>query len=178
VRTVSARALAAFFAPECDENAIILLRFSGANMAAPLYLCSGWTKRLASLTTDDEVVYGLTSEGIDHIFMPIEMPWPGDSEASGPRAEISIYDPTQRLIPIIRTLTGPPSVRLQVVFQGASAAGNGEAVSAVEMEYTNLELRGLSYEAGTVSGYLAVETLANEPFPCHTMTPGSAPGLF
>jgi hypothetical protein len=178
MRTLSARALAAFFGTECAENAILLLRLSGANLATPIYICNAWTKRLTSLTTDDEVVYGLTSGGVDHIFMPVELPWPGDAEASGPRSQISIYDPTQRLLPAIRNLSGPPTVRLQLVFQGSAAAGNGEAVSAVEMEFNNLELRGLTYEAGTVTGYLVMESLENEPFPCHTMTPASTPRLF
>lgn len=177
-RTVSNRALAAFFKPECDENFILLLRLSGANLAAPIYLCDGWTKRLTGLTTDDEVIYGLTSEGVDHMYLPFQLSLPTDDEAGGLRAEVSIYDATRQLMPVIRALSGPPTVRLQVVMQGASAADNGTAVSLPEISIDNMELRGIGYDAGTITGTLMSESLANEPFPCHTMTPSACPGLF
>ena len=83
MRDVSPRMLRAFFTPDSPENIITLLKISGANLAEPIYLCDGYTKRLDALTTDDEVVYGLTSEGIDHIFLPFNFPMPSDDGADG-----------------------------------------------------------------------------------------------
>jgi len=68
--------------------------------------------------------------------------------------------------------------RLQIVLQGVSAASNGEDVSSPELTIDNLELQGITYDADAVTGYLSVESLASEPFPCHTMNPSTFPGLF
>lgn len=178
MRNLSPRAMKAFFTPDSDENVITLLKIYGANLTEPICLCDGYTKRHDALTTDDEVVYGVTSEGIDHIFLPFELPMPSDEEAAGPRAQLTIHNATGLITPQIRMLTAPPKVRIQVVLQGASAVSNGEDVSLPEITFDGLELGGISYTADSVTGYLSIESLAQEPFPCHVMTPSLCPGLF
>jgi len=177
-RTISARALRAFFSPDCDENVICLLKIYGANIAEPIYLADGYTKRLAALTTDDDVAYGVTSGGIDHLFVPFNITLPNDESDAGPRCQLTIHNATRYITPVIRTLDGPPTIRLQIVLQGVSAASNGEDVSSPELTIDNLELQGITYDADAVTGYLSVESLASEPFPCHTMNPSTFPGLF
>lgn len=177
-RDVSPRMLRAFFTPDSPENIITLLKISGANLAEPIYLCDGYTKRLDALTTDDEVVYGLTSEGIDHIFLPFNFPMPSDGGADGAKSTLTIYNATGLITPLIRTLTAPPTVRIQVVMQGATEASNGEEVCLPEITIDNLELGGISYDKDQVTGHLSVDTRMGEPFPCHTMTPSYCPGLF
>lgn len=177
MRDVSPRMLRAFFTPDSPENIITLLKISGANLAEPIYLCDGETKRLDALTTDDEVVYGLTSEGIDHIFLPFNFLMPSDDGADGAKSTLTIYNATG-LMPLIRTLTAPPTVRIQVVMQGATEASNGEEVCLPEITIDNLELGGISYDNDQVTGHLSVDTRMGEPFPCHTMTPSYCPGLF
>ena len=177
-RALSPRALRAFFAPDCDENVITLLKIYGANMAEPVYLADGYTHRLESLTTDDEVVYGVTSQGIDHIFLPFSFTMPNDEEASGPRCELTIQNATQMITPLIRSLNAPPTVRIQVVLQGTSVADNSATVSLPEISIDGMQLNGIGYSVDAVTGYLSVESLASEPFPCHSMTPSHCPGLF
>lgn len=177
-RDVSPRMLRAFFTPDSPENIITLLKISGANLVEPVYLCDGYTKRLDALTTDDEVIYGLTSQGIDHIFLPFEFPMPTDDGAAGSHSTLTIYNATGAITEVIRTLTSPPKIRIQVVLQGATEASNGEDVSLPEMTIDNLELGGISYTADSVTGHLSVDTRMGEPFPCHTMTPSYCPGLY
>jgi len=177
-RALSARAMRAFFSPDCEENVITLLKIYGANMAEPIYLADGYTKRLDALTTDDEVVYGVTSQGIDHIFIPFSFTMPNDEEAAGPRSELTIHNATQLITPLIRSLDSPPTVRIQVVLQGTSAATNDATVSLPEISIDGMTLNGISYTRDAVTGYLSVESLAAEPFPCHSMTPSHCPGLF
>ena len=131
-----------------------------------------------NLPTDDEVVYGLTSEGIDHIFLPFNFPMPSDDGADGAKSTLTIYNATGLITPLIRTLTAPPTVRIQVVMQGATEASNGEEVCLPEITIDNLELGGISYDKDQVTGHLSVDTRMGEPFPCHTMTPSYCPGLF
>ena len=177
-RDVSPRMLRAFFTPDSPENIITLLKIYGEYMEEPLYLCDGYTKRLDTLTTDDEVIYGLTSEGIDHIFIPFVFPLPSDEGADGSRTTLTIYNATGAITSLTRTLPGPPKVRVQVVLQGATEASNGEDVSVPEMTIDNLELGGINYKDDAVTGHLSVDTRMGEPFPCHTMTPSYCPGLF
>lgn len=174
----SPRMLRAFFTPDSPENIITLLKIYGEYLEEPIYLCDGYTKRLDALTTDDEVIYGLTSEGIDHIFLPFEFPMPSDDGADGARTTLTIYNATGAITSLIRTLPGPPKVRIQLVLQGATEASNGTDVSLPEMTIDNLELGGISYKDEAVTGHLSVDTRMGEPFPCHTMTPSHCPGLF
>ena len=53
-RALSARAMRAFFSPDCEENVITLLKIYGANMPEPIYLADGYTKRLDALTGSEE----------------------------------------------------------------------------------------------------------------------------
>lgn len=177
-RAISARALRAFFSPDCDENVITLLKIYGANIATPIYLADGYTKRLDALTTDDDIAYGVTSEGIDHIFLPFSISLPSDEASSGLRCQLTIHNATRYITPLIRSLDGPPSVRIQLVLQGASSASNGTDVSSPELSIDGLELNGIGYDSDSVTGVLTVESYASEPFPCHTMTPSTFPGLF
>ena len=178
MRNLSARALRAFFSPDGEENVITLLKIYGANLDAPIYLCDGYTHRLESLTTDDDVFYGCTSQGIDHIFLPFSVTLPSEEESSGPRCTLTIHNATGMITPQIRSLTSPPKVRIQIVMQGTSAASNDATVSLPEISIDGLELTGIGYDMDQVSGSLTMESLATEPFPCHTMTPSAFPGLF
>ena len=76
MRNISARALEAFLSRDCNENVITLLKLYGANIDTPIYLADGYTKQLTSLSTDDDVAYGVTSEGIDHLFVPFAVTRP------------------------------------------------------------------------------------------------------
>lgn len=177
-RALSARALRAFFAQDCDENVILLLKLYGANLAAPIYLANGHTQRLDALTTDDDVFYGVVSQGVEHVFLPFTLEMPSDEADSAPRASLTIHNATGLITSEIRTLNAPPKVRIQVVLQGSSAADNGTAVSLPEISIDGLDLTGISYNQDTVTGNLSIESLATEPFPCHTMTPATFYGLF
>ena len=173
MRSVSARALRAFYAADGDEHVITLLRLTGGGLASPLYLADGFTKRLEGLTTADDVIYGLTSDGVDHIFLPFGIALPGEDEGDAPRCDITIHNATREITAAIRGLTSPPSARLQVVIANADTT-----VSTPEIEFDGLQLVGITYNAEQVRGQLVFDGLVHEPFPAHTMTPSAFPGLF
>jgi hypothetical protein len=74
------------------------------------------------------------------------------------------------LIPHFRQLTSSLKVKLELILSSTP--------DTVEAEFPDFSLSGFTYNADTISAELTVESLAQEPFPAHTMTPSYFPGLF
>lgn len=167
-RSLSAAALREMFAPESDDTLIVLLTLSGGGISGSIRLADNYTTRISE--TADEVVYGVTSRTNDYTFLPIEVTLPTEEHEAAPRCQLTLHDVTQIIMPEIRTLTGPPSVLLELVLVSDP--------DTVEASFPGLMLAGVSYNADTISGELTVASLASEPFPAHTFTPSYFPGLF
>ena len=165
---MSPTALRAFFSPDCDEQVIILVKLSGANISTPIRLADGFTKRLSE--TDDDVVYGVTSRGADHTFLPLEITLPGDADGEAPTAQLVIHNVTRELTPSMRGLDGPPDVDMSIILASSP--------DVLEVEFSGFKLSGFDYDAQTVSGALVVDSLAGEPFPQYSFTPNYFAGLF
>lgn len=165
--SLSPACLRAMLAPETDEDIITLLTFTGGGITTPVRIADSYTGRLSE--TADDVVYGLTSRGNQYIFLPFELTLPNDDD-SDPGCQLTMHDVTRSLMPTLRTLTGPPSVTIELVL--ASSPGT------VEASFTGFQLGAVSYTDSTITGQLVVASLAHEPFPCHTFTPSYFPGLF
>jgi len=166
--SLSPAALAAMFSPDADKTLVTLLTLTGAGIATPVRLADHYTQRIGE--TDDEVLYGVASRGEDYIFLPFQITLPAEEQAAAPRCRIVLHDVTRSLIPQLRTITSAPSVLVELVLSSAP--------DTVEVSFGGFSLGGISYDAGTISAELAVESLAIEPFPAHTFTPGYFPGLF
>lgn len=164
---LSPACLRAMLAPETDEDIITLLTFTGGGITTPVRIADSYTGRLSE--TADDVVYGLTSRGNQYIFLPFELTLPNDDD-SDPGCQLTMHDVTRSLMPTLRTLTGPPSVTIELVL--ASSPGT------VEASFTGFQLGAVSYTDSTITGQFVVASLAHEPFPCHTFTPSYFPGLF
>ena len=166
--TLSPAALRAMFSPDADDTLITLLTFSGTGIVTPIRLADGYTQRISE--TADEVVYGVRSRAQDYIFLPLQITLPTEEQAAAPRCQISIADVTRQLIPVIRQISAPPSVLLELVLASTPAT--------VEASFSGLKLGAITYNADTITGELTVESLAAEPFPQHAFTPSYFPGLF
>jgi len=167
LNSLSPACLRAMLAPETDDDIITLLTFTGGGITTPVRIADSYTGRLSE--TADDVVYGLTSRGNQYIFLPFELTLPNDDD-SDPGCQLTMHDVTRSLMPTLRTLTGPPSVTIELVL--ASSPGT------VEASFTGFQLGAVSYTDSTITGQLVVASLAHEPFPCHTFTPSYFPGLF
>lgn len=168
--SLSPAALRAMFSPDADDTLITLLTISGAGITTPIRIADGYTGRLAGLTTDDEVIYGVPSRGNDYIFLPFSITLPTEEQASAPRCNITINDVTRYLIPTIRTISSSPTVTMELVLSSSP--------NTVEASFPGFKMAGISYNANTITAELTVESLAAEPFPAHTFTPSYFPGLF
>lgn len=172
-RSFSAAAIRQFFAQDADDPLILLVTITAPNDVPgsdTLRLANAYTTRLTSLETDESLtVYGVTSRGNDYIYLPIEIGLPSEDDGA-PRATITIHDVTREAMPLIRGVTGNPTVTIEAVLASAP--------NTVEMSITGLEMRMIRYDRNTIEAELSAENLALEAFPAHTFTPAYFPGMF
>lgn len=168
--SMSPNALKAVFSPDADDDLIILLTiYDPLNESEVVArLADGFTKRISE--TADEVLYGVTSNGFDYIFLPMEISLPSEDEAQAPRCSIVMHDVTRHLTPIIRTITAPPRIKLELVLS--------KTPDVVEVSFSDFYINAFNYNADSVSADLAMIDYEREPFPMHSFTPRYFPGMF
>ena len=169
--TMSANALKALFDIESSDTLITLLTIK-QNPDIGVYSDILLTDTAVNRISEDanEVIYGVTSNGLNYTYLPLEIVLPNDDANTAPKCQLTIHDVTRYLIPSIRTLTGPPEVALQLVLYSTP--------NVVEISYTGFKLTNISYNANTITGDLTIPSLEIEPFPAHSFTPAYFPGLF
>lgn len=168
--SMSPGALKAVFSPESDDDLIILLTiYDPTNDSLPVaHLADGYTKRISE--TDSEVIYGVTSNGQDYTFLPMQISLPSEDEAQAPRCSITLHDVTRHITPIIRTIAGPPRIKLELVLS--------KTPDVVEVSFSDFYINKFTYNADSVSADLAMIDYEREPFPMHSFTPRYFPGMF
>lgn len=167
---MSPNALKAVFSPDSDDDLIILLTvYDPLNDTQVIArLADGFTKRISE--TESEVFYGVTSNGFDYTFLPMEISLPSEDEAQAPRCSIVMHDVTRFLTPIIRTITAPPRIKLELVLT--------KSPDVVEVSFTDFYINNFSFTADSVTADLTMIDYEKEPFPMHSFTPRYFPGMF
>jgi hypothetical protein len=167
---MSPDAIRAIFSPEADSDLLFLLTiYDPINPSTVVArLSDGFTKRISE--TADEVVYGVTSRSQDFIFLPMEISLPTEEEAQAPRCSIILRDVTRYVIPIVRTIVGPPSVKMELVLS--------KTPDTVEASFAGFYISNFSYNADSVTADLSMIDYEREPFPMHSFTPAYFPGMF
>ena len=165
--TMSPEAIRAVFSPEADSDLLFLLTvYSPDNPEIVVArICDGFTKRISE--TDNEVIYGVTSRSQDFIFLPMEISLPTEEEAQAPRCSIVMRDVTRYIIPIVRTIVGPPKVKMELVLS--------KTPDTVEATFTGFYISSFSYNADSVTADLSMVDYEREPFPMHSFTPAYFP---
>lgn len=173
-RTLSPATIKAMYSTESSEILITLLKLTipaiGTIPEKIIYLADNYLYRLSALETDKDIVYGVTSLGINYIFLPMEITLPNDDAGSAPRCSITLHDVTRFLIPSLRALTEAPLVDISLVL--SSSPNN------IEISYSGFKLTNITYNAETISAELTMPSLEVEPFPAFSFTPAYFPGLF
>ncbi len=167
---MSPNALKAVFSPDSDDDLIILLTvYDPLNESNTLArLADGFTTRISE--TESEVIYGVTSNGLDYTFLPMQISLPSEDEAQAPRCSIVMHDVTRYLTPIIRTITSPPRIKLELVLS--------KTPDVVEVSFTDFYINNFTYTSDSVTADLAMIDYEREPFPMHSFTPRYFPGMF
>ena len=113
---LSPAAIKAMFSSETDEQLIMLLTIYDPNGSSdpaaptvPIRLSDNYTKRITSvttdnsvITTDDEVIYGVTSRSKDFIFLPMTLNLPTDQQTGLGDCSISLNFVSPETIILIR----------------------------------------------------------------------------
>lgn len=167
---MSPSALKAVFSPDSDDDLIILLTIYNPDNESQVIarLADGYTKRISETT--DDVLYGVTSNGNDFTFLPMEITLPSEDEAQAPRCSITMYDVTRYITPIIRTITSPPKVKMELVLS--------KTPDVIEVSFSDFFISNFDYNADSVTAELSMIDYEREPFPMHSFTPQYFPGMF
>lgn len=183
MRTVSQAALREFFAPESDDTLVTLLTFypsayPGNANPAPIRICDNYTKRLAEYTTDAQLVYGVTYQSQNFIFLPVQITLPNDDTSGSPRASLTMYDVTYLLTETIRSVTGPVRVKIELVLRSLLDNDTQNAAVQPEAVFTGFDIVNFTYTQDQVQANLEMIDYATEPFPAYSFIPAYFPGIF
>jgi hypothetical protein len=158
------------FSPDSDTDLITLLTiYNPLNESEVIArLADGFTQRISE--TDDEVLYGVISSGFNYTFIPMQISLPSEDEAQAPRCSIVLNDVTRYITPIIRTITAPPRIKVELVL--------AKSPDIVEVSFSDFYINNFSYNSQSVTADLAMIDYEREPFPVHSFTPRYFPGMF
>lgn len=170
--SMSPAAVKALFSPESDDDLICLVTLSNFDNAnTVIRLADNFTGRLSAYTTDEEVVYGVTSRSNDYIFVPINVTLPSEEETGFSKCSITINDVTQMVMPMIQgQILRPPELLLELVLKSSP--------STLEASFPGFYVNSITYSADTVQLEVNMINYQTEPFPCFNFTPKYFPGLF
>ena len=118
----------------------------------------------------NKITYLYVSNGENYIFLPMEISLPTEEDAQAPRCSIVLKDVTRYITPIIRTITGPCKVKMELVLS--------KSPNIVEASFSGFYITSFSYNSDSVTAELAMTDYEREPFPMHSFTPKYFPGMF
>jgi len=171
--TLSPSAVKAMFSSETDEALIMLLTIYDPTQTEEyaVRLADNFTGRLESLTTDQEIVYGVTSRTKEFAFLPMQITLPNEQDTGVGQCSIVLNYASPDAITLIRShLTGPTKVLLELVLSGSP--------DTVEASFPGFYITSATYNAEAITLELSMISLSKEPFPSYNFTPGYFPGLF
>lgn len=155
-RPLSSTALQALFAQDTEQAFLLLVKFFSPQ-TSETYRCA--------LNTED-----VLSNGFNFVATYFEVSLPEISDAAPAGCQISVDNVDRRLVGMLRAITQPLQVTLQVVLSGTP--------DVVEMEYTDLILREATWDVSKIHGKLVSEDPLNQVFPGHLYEPRTFEGLF
>lgn len=171
--TLSASAIKAMFSSESEESLITLLTIYNPAIESQVAFrfADGYTTRLTSLTTDEEVIYGVTSNSEDYAFLPMQIGLPTEQDTGVGTCSITLQYVTSEAIELIRTqMTKPTKVSISLILSGTP--------DTVEAVFPGFYITSVTYNADAITFDLTMINLAREPFPCYNFIPSYFPGLF
>jgi len=166
MRTLSLNFRKALFAQESGEIPIFLLTITHPDLADPIYSSTDATARLST----DPLTYGTISRGTTFFYAASSVTLPDEQDKSPPACKLTIENVTRGLIPLARSVSTPPTVKIEAVL--------ASALDTVEMTWPVMDMSHLSYDATVLEFDLTMDALVTEPYPAGTFSPAYFPGLF
>lgn len=155
-RDVSLAARAALYAQQTSVVPLMLLTIDHDDLVAPVRLVSNLT--------------AVTSRGNTYLAYPFEPMVPPSVQGELPRLDMVFHDVEQTLVAIVRSITTPATVDIEVVMS--------TSLDTVEAGPWRFEVTHIQYSAGEVRLGLTVEQLLTEPYPYRLFNPVDFPLLF
>jgi len=176
--SMSPEAIRSVFSTEMDSDLIFLLTvYDPANPTQVVTrLADNYTQRLGTISgspyaeTADEVYYGVVSRGNEFLFLPMDLSLPSEEEGQAPRCSLVLRDVTRYVTPIIREISGPPKITMELVLS--------KTPDVVEATFSGFYINSITYNADSVTANLSMIDYEKEPFPMHSFTASYFPGLF
>jgi hypothetical protein len=166
MRVLSLNFREALFAQESGEVPIMLLTITHPEPAEPIYLSTDATERFST----DPLMYRTRSRGIDFLYAGIDVTLPDEQDKSPPASKLTIANVTRDLIPLARSVSTPPSVKIEAVLASDP--------DTVEMTWPAMDMSNLTYDASFLTFDLTMDALVTEPYPAGSFSPAYFPGLF
>lgn len=166
MRVLSLNFRKALFAQESGEVIIFLLTITHPSLGVPILLSTDPTARL----TTDPLVYGTVSRSLTFLYAGIDISLPDEQDRTAPASKLIVSNITRDLIPLARSVSTPPSVKIEAVLASAP--------DTVEMSWPALSMTNLNYDVSALTFDLTMDALATESFPAGNFDPASFPALF
>lgn len=169
MRTVSANMREVLQATEHDTIPILLLTINHSSFDEPIRVSSDNTQRV--IETDYEVLYGTVSRGNNYLFYPFSLKLPTDEEDGAPKTSLTVDNVSRWLTEAVENIDPRDivSITMEIVLSTSP--------DTVEIEYTDFELKNVSYNMFEITGEISMDALFGEPIPQHRMTPAYFPGV-
>jgi hypothetical protein len=155
-RPLSAGAIAALLAQRTNEAFILLVTFSHAA-----------TSEVFRAALNTEVVVS-NGEVFTPTYFEVTLPEEGDRAPQG--CQITVDNVDRRLVGLLRSITTPLDVQIQLVMASTP--------DIVEMEFNDLVLREVDWDVSKITGTLVSEDPLNQVFTGHLYGPQAFPGIF
>lgn len=155
-RTFSTPAMNALMAATTNEAFILLVTFTHVPTAE--------TFRVA-LNTEN-----ITSNGNLFTATYFQFTLPETDSRAPQGCNITVDNVDQQMVPLLRSITQPLQVTLQLVLASQP--------DTVELELTDLLLRDVTWDANQIQGSLVSDDPLNQAFPAHLYEPRTFQGIF
>jgi hypothetical protein len=155
-RPLSPRAMRSIMAEVTDEAFILLVTFWHPSNPDIFRAC---------LNTEPIISNGNTFEPT---YFEITLPETSDKAPQG--CQLSIDNVDRRMVELLRSITDPVQVQLQLVLASQP--------NVIEMQIDDLVLREVTWDASRIEGTLSSEDPLNQMFPSHLYEPRTFPGIY
>lgn len=166
MRLLSLEFRKSLFAQESGEVPVFLLTITHPQLGAPIRLSTDPTTRLSV----DPLRYGTVSRGETFEYVGVEITLPDEQAKNPPTSKLVISNVSRELVPLARSVSTPPSVKIEAVL--------ASAVDTVEFTVPAMDMVALQYDVGQLTFSLAIDAMTTEPYPAGSFNPASFPGLF
>ena len=153
-------------AQESGEIAALLLTITHSSTDHVYRFSTDPTQRLST----DPLIYGTQSRGDDFYYVPAKAQLPDEMDKAPPRSRLILPNIDRSLIPLVRSITTPPKVKIEGILVSDP--------DIVEFEVAEMDMINVEYDADKLTFELAIDALVTESFPSGSFDPASFPGLF